>query len=172
MKRPKKGEYAPFYQTYISALPARGTAKSLLKKSFSEFSKQLSAMPESVVNAPYAPDKWNIKQLLVHLIDAERVFSFRILWFLRGDRAPLPGFNQDHWMEQVDVGERSMASLLKEWKSVRDNTLFLLEQCSEEQSRVVGRASNWDVSVRALFYIVIGHQMHHMNVLRSYGVLS
>lgn len=172
MKRPKKGEYAPFYQTYISALPARGTAKSLLKKSYTEAMKQFIALPETVAASPYAPDKWTIKQLLVHLIDAERVFSFRILWFLRGDRAPLPGFNQDHWMEQVEAGERSMASLLKEWKSVRDNTLFLLEQCSEEQSRFIGRASNWDVSVRALFYIIIGHQMHHMNVLRSYGVLS
>ncbi len=169
MKRPKKGEYAPFYQPYISALPARGTAKSLLKSTFREATKMFGAMPEAIANAPYAPGKWTIKQLLAHLIDAERVFSFRILWFLRGDRATLPGFNQDQWMEQVDVQQRTVASLIKEWKSVRDNTLFLLEQCSDDQSKFVGRASNWEVSVRALFYIIIGHQIHHMNVLNLEG---
>ena len=90
---------------------------------------------------------------------------------LRGDRIALPGFNQEVWMEQVDVSHRSMKDLLKEWKAVRDNTLFLLGQCTEEQSKFVGTASNWPVTVRAYFYITVGHHLHHVKILEErYGV--
>ena len=70
-------------------------------------------------------------------------------------------------MEQVDVSHRTIKDLLKEWKAVRDNTLFLLQQCREEQSKFIGTASNWKVSVRAYFFVIIGHQLHHMQVLRE-----
>ena len=86
---------------------------------------------------------------------------------MRGDRIALPGFNQDIWMEEVDVRPRSIKDLLKEWKAVRDNTLFLHDQCSEAQSQFTGMASNWKVSVRAYFFIIIGHQLHHVAVLRE-----
>ncbi|HMX41423.1 MAG TPA: DinB family protein [Saprospiraceae bacterium] len=171
MKRPKKGEYAPFHDTYIGALPPRGTAQSLLRKSFRDISQRLAALSEEQANSAYAPGKWTVKEMVMHMIDTERVFAYRILSFMRGDRVALPGFNQDVWMEQVQVAQRSMKDLLKEWKAVRDNTLFLLSQCSEEQSKFMGTASNWKVSVRAYFYIVAGHQLHHMQVLRErYGV--
>jgi hypothetical protein len=164
MKRPKKDEYAPFYATYIRALPARGTAQSLLKKTWKESVAIFGALPEERGDYAYAEGKWTIKQLLIHLIDTERVFAMRVLWFMRGDRAPLPGFNQDHWMEQVDVSGRTLRDLMKEWKAVRDNTLMLLSQCSEAQSTQTGQASNWRVSVRALFFIIAGHHQHHLNV--------
>lgn len=167
MKRPKKGEFAPFYEGYMKVVPARGTLQGLLKKSFKEAVQLLGNLPEEQGNFAYEPGKWTIKQVLIHLIDAERVFSFRALWGIRGDRAPLPGFNQDFWMEEAKVEERTIKDLLKEWKLVRDHTLALAAQCSEEQSKFLLTASNWKVSVRALFFIIIGHQMHHMNVLRE-----
>lgn len=167
IKRPKKGEYAAFYEGYLQALPPRGTAQSLLKKTFREAQQLLAALPEERGNDTYEPGKWSLKQVLIHLIDAERVFAFRALWGMRGDRAALPGFNQDFWMEEARVGQRSIKDLLKEWKTVRDSTLLLLAQCSEEQSRFLLSASNWKVSVRALFFIIIGHQLHHMKVLRE-----
>jgi hypothetical protein len=95
------------------------------------------------------------------------VFAMRTLWFMRGDRAPLPGFNQDFWMEYADVSNRSIKSLLKEWKAVRDNTLMLLEQCSEAQSKQTGQASNHRFSVRAMFYIIVGHNLHHLKVFKE-----
>lgn len=125
----------------------------------------LASLPEEKGDYAYAEGKWTIKEMLMHLIDTERVFSYRMLSFMRGDRIPLPGFNQDIWMEQVDVSGRTIKDLLKEWKGVRDNTLFLLKQCSEEQSMFIGMASNWKVSVRAYFYVTVGHQLHHMEVL-------
>ena len=167
MKRPKKGEFAPFYETYLNALPKRGTAQGLLKKSFKEAHRLLSSLPEPMGDYAYGPGKWTIKQVLIHIIDTERVFAFRALWGMRGDRAPLPGFNQDFWMEQAPVDERSLKDLLKEWKLVRDHTILLAAQCTEEQSQFLLTASNWKVSVRALFWIIIGHQMHHMGVLRE-----
>ena len=167
MKRPKKGEFAPFYEGYLKAVPTRGTLQGLLKKSFKEAVQLLGSLPEEQGNFAYEPGKWTIKQVLIHLIDAERVFSFRALWGIRGDRAPLPGFNQDFWMEEAKVEDRSIKDLMKEWKLVRDHTLVLAAQCSEEQSKFLLTASNWKVSVRALFFIIVGHQMHHMSVLRE-----
>jgi hypothetical protein len=167
IKRPKKGEYAPFHETYLKVVPARGAAQSLLKKTFKEAQQIFGAMPEEMGNYAYAPDKWTIKQMLIHLIDAERVFAYRTLSFMRGDRIALPGFNQDIWMEQVDVSGRTIKDLMKEWKVVRDNTLFLLAQCTEEQSKFLGTASGWKVTARAMFFVIIGHQIHHMNVLKE-----
>ncbi len=167
IKRPKKGEYAPFHEAYLKCVPPRGTAQSLLKKSWREALALLGKLPEEEGNYTYEPGKWTIKQLIMHMIDTERVFAYRTLSFMRADRIGLPGFNQDFWMEQVNVDKRTIKDLLKEWKAVRDNTLFLLQQCTEEQSRFLGIASNWKVSVRAYFYIIIGHQLHHMKVLQE-----
>lgn len=167
MKRPKKGEYAPFHETYLKCLPPRGTAQSLLKSSWRDTVQLLGKLPEEQGDYAYAEGKWTVKQLIMHMIDTERVFAFRTLSFMRADRIGLPGFNQDFWMEQVDVSKRTIQDLLKEWKAVRDNTLFLLKQCTEEQSKFLGTASNWKVSVRAYFYVIIGHHLHHMQVLRE-----
>ncbi len=167
MKRPKKGEYAPFHETYLKVVPSRGTAQSLLRKTFKEIRQLLADLPEEMGDFAYAPDKWTIKEMLMHMIDSERVFSYRLLSFMRGDRIALPGFNQDIWMEEVDVSKRTIRDLLKEWKVVRDNTLFLLAQCTEQQAQFIGTASGWKVTPRALFYVIIGHQIHHMNVLKD-----
>jgi len=167
MKRPKKGEYAPFHEQYLKQVPSRGTASGLLKKSFKEAQQLLGGLPEEMGDFAYAPGKWTVKQMLMHMIDTERVFAFRTLSFMRADRIALPGFNQDFWMEEVDVSNRTIKDLLKEWKAVRDNTIFLCQQCSEEQSKFTGTASNWKVSVRAYFFIIIGHQLQHMGVLRE-----
>lgn len=167
MTRPKPSEYPTFYQTYLDALPKRGQPRTLLKQTFRETHRILAALTEAQANFAYEPGKWTIKEMVLHMIDTERVFAYRTLSFMRGDRAPLPGFNQDQWMEDIRVQDRSMASLLKEWKAVRDNTLFLLEQCTDEQAQFVGVASNWRVSVRAYFYIIPGHHLHHLSVLRS-----
>lgn len=167
MKRPKKGEYAPFHETYLRLLPKRLSALRLLRSGFREAQQLLGSIPEAWGDFSPAPDKWTIKQIILHLIDFERVFAFRILSFVRADRIALPGFNQDFWMMETDVSNRTVKDLLKEWKPVRDNTINLLRQCTEEQSAFRGTASSWKVTPRALFFIIIGHQIHHMNVLQE-----
>ena len=167
MKRPKKGEYAPFHEVYLKLLPPRLAAGTLLRRGFREAQQILMALPEEMGTYRPVEDKWTIKQLIMHLIDFERVFAFRILSFIRADRIALPGFNQDFWMMEVDVSNRTIKDLLKEWKVVRDNTIYLLKQSSEKQSAFMGTASGWKVTPRALFFIIIGHQIHHMNVLKE-----
>jgi uncharacterized damage-inducible protein DinB len=152
---------------YLRLVPPRSSAQSLLKKTFREGVALFGSIPEANGNYSYATGRWTVKQVLMHLIDFERVMAFRTLSFMRGDRIGLPGFNQDFWMEEVHLEDRSIASLLKEWKTVRDNTLNLLGQCTEAQSRFPGRAANWKVTPRALFFIIVGHQIHHHNVLRE-----
>jgi uncharacterized damage-inducible protein DinB len=167
MKRPKPGEFAPFHETYLAHLPRRGTSRGLLKGSFREAVKLFATLTEEQANYAYAPGKWTIKQMLMHMIDTERVFAYRALSFMRGDRTALPGFNQDVWMEQIDVENRTIKSLLAEWKAVRDNTLFLHDQCTSEQEGFLGTASGWPVSPRAYFWVIVGHQLHHMKVVRE-----
>jgi DinB superfamily len=167
MKRPRPGEWAPFHDTYMAHVPKRGAIDTLLKKAFRDAQTTFGALSETQGDFAYEPGKWTVKQLLIHLIDAERVFAFRTLWFMRGDRAPLPGFNQDHWMEWADTRDRTVNDLLKEWKHVRQNTLFLFEQCSEAQSQMTGVASTVKVSVRACFCIILGHQLAHMHTFRA-----
>lgn len=167
MKRPKKGEYAPFHEMYLKVLPKRLAALGLLRSTYRDAQQLFGALPEEQGGFSPAAGKWTIKQLIMHLIDFERVFAFRILSFIRADRIGLPGFNQDFWMAEVDLSNRTIKDLLKEWKLVRDNTIYLLKQCSEQQSAFLGTASGWKVTPRALFFIIIGHQIHHMNVLKE-----
>jgi len=167
MRRPKKDEYSPFHATYIKALPAKGSAAGLLRKTFRETAQLLSDLPEEMGSYAYAEGKWNIKQVLIHLTDTERVFAHRALWFMRNDRAALPGFNQDFWMEYADVSDRTVKDLMKEWKVVRENTIHLISQCSEKQSQHAGTAGNFKVSARACFYIIIGHHLHHLEILKE-----
>ena len=165
MKRP--GEYAPFHESYLRLLPKRLAALTMLRRTFKEAQQLFSALPEEAGDYSPEPRKWTVKQLIMHLIDFERVFAFRILSFIRADRIALPGFNQDFWMEEVDVSNRTIKDLLKEWKMVRENTIYLLRQCSEKQSAFPGTASGWKATPRALFFIIIGHQIHHINVLKE-----
>lgn len=167
MKRPKPGEYAPFHEAYLAHLPKRGASGSLLKSTYREAARLFGGMTEQQADSSYASGKWTIKEMIMHMIDTERVFAYRALTFMRGDRTSLPGFNQDVWMEQVDVRGRSLKSLLQEWKAVRDNTVFLHNQCSAEQEAFTGTASGWPVSVRAYFWVILGHHLHHIAVVRE-----
>jgi hypothetical protein len=167
MKRPKKNEYAPPHAAYINILPPRIGAQSLLRSTWKTSVALFGNLSEVQGNTAYAPGKWTYKQLLIHLIDTERVFAFRILWAMRGDRAPLPGFNQDFWMEYADVSNRTIKDLMKEWKLVRDHTLLLLQHCTEAQSKQTVKASNFEVTARAWFYIIAGHHLHHNKVVVS-----
>lgn len=167
MRRPGKNEYSPFMATYIQALPPRGTASSLLRSTWKETLDIFGKIPEEKGDYAYGEGKWTVKQVLIHMIDTERVFAFRLLWFARGDRAPLPGFNQDFWMEYSDVSNRTIKDLLKEYKLVRDHTLMLLKFTSEEDSKRTGMASNAVLSVRALFFVIAGHHIHHLNIFRE-----
>ncbi len=169
--RPKKGEFAPFHENYLNAVP-KGNIQVLLRKTMKETQAAFAKFPPETHDRAYAEGKWTLKQKLAHMIDTERVFGFRALWFAKKDRQPQPGFNQDDWMEQTDVTDRTLADLLKEFKAARENTIYIVKNITDEQSKFIGTASNWQVSARTMVFCIVGHNIHHLNLLRDrYSVL-
>ena len=115
----------------------------------------------------YAPGKWSINEVLGHVIDSERIFAVRALRFARADAAPLPGFEQDDYVRSASFDSCSLADLAAELEAVRRSTVFLVRHLSEEAWMRSGIADNAEVSVRALAYIIAGHELHHREILRS-----
>ena len=119
----------------------------------------------------YAPGKWSIREAIGHLNDAERIFAYRALRIARGDQTPLPGFEQDDYIAPGKFDTRTWSSLVDEFEIIRAGSLTLFRGLDEEAWQRKGTASGNPMSVRALAYIIAGHERHHVNVLHEkYGV--
>lgn len=164
--RPDASEYAEYYGRYVSLVPD-GDISAILTEQLRATRSLLEAVSESQADSAYAPGKWTIKEVLGHIIDGERVFAYRALRIARGDRTPLPGFEQDDYVRNGSFGERTLADLVEEFECVRRSTLHLLRSFNEESWSRRGTASDNEVSVRALAFIIAGHERHHANVLRE-----
>lgn len=164
--RPGPGEYAPSHATYVAAVPD-GDVLALLQKQLSETTRLLSRLGEKRSRHRYAPGKWSIREVLGHLIDAERVFTYRALTFARADRTALPGFDENMWASASNADSRTLKSLLEELKAIRSATLALFRGFTEEQLARTGIASGQQVSVRGLLYVTTGHERHHLRILRE-----
>ena len=166
VSRPQTGEYAPFYAGYVASVPD-GDLLAVLEQQREETIELLGAVPEEKSLHRYAPGKWTIREVLGHVIDAERVFTYRALTFARGDAGPLPSFDENAWATTSKAGSRSMQQLLAEYRTVRAATLALFRSFSETEFARSGVASKNPVTVRALAYIVAGHERHHLKILRE-----
>ena len=164
--RPESNEYASYYEKYVSLVPD-GEVVETLERQGAETLALLRAVPEGRGGYAYEPGKWSVKQVVGHVIDAERVFSYRALRFARGDRTPLPGFEQDVFNSGANFDGRTLSSLAEEFEAVRRSTLELLRHLSPEAWQRRGTASDSEVTVRALAYIIAGHEAHHVRVLRE-----
>jgi uncharacterized damage-inducible protein DinB len=168
--RPASSEYAPYYGTYVGAVP-EGDLLSLLKRQGRETVKLLREINEKKSQYRYAPGKWTIREVAGHISDAERVFTYRALRFARGDATPLASFDQNEWAAETNADARPLAEHIEELAAVRAATLALFRGFSEEQFARSGTASGHQVTVRALAYITAGHERHHVKILRErYGV--
>ena len=166
ISKPDETEYLPYYGRYISLVPD-GSILTLLSSQLDETLALLRNIPEAQAGFRYAPDKWSIKQLVGHVIDTERIFAYRALRFARNDQTPLSGYEQDDYVRNASFDNCSLGELAAEFESVRRSTLFLLKHLDEDAWLRRGLASGSEVSVRALAYIIAGHELHHREVLRS-----
>ena len=164
--RPEANEYAPYYEKYIS-LVAGDDATSALEMQHGRTMKLFEGRSERDGNFRYAPDKWTVKEVLGHITDAERIFTYRALRIARGDRTPLPGFEQDDYVKSGGFGERTLSSLVEEFASVRRASLAFFRSLDKEAWIRRGTASNNEVSVRALAFITAGHELHHAKILEE-----
>lgn len=166
LTRPTPDEYAPFYANYIGLVPD-GDALESLERQRKETTKLLGGISEAKAAYRYAPDKWSIKGVTGHVVDSERVFSYRALSIGRGDATPLPGFDEKAWAQTANFDHRTLKDLVREYGLVRDATLALLRSLPAEAWSRRGTANNYAVTVRALAWIIAGHERHHLKILRE-----
>lgn len=167
---PDPSEYAPYYATYVSLVPERDIAE-LLAGQIEESMAQLAAVPKAKEQYRYAEGKWTIREALGHVVETERMFVGRALWIARTPGIELPGMDQDAWIVTGEHDARPISSHLAEWRSVRASTLALLAGLPASALEQRGVASGVSFSVRAFFWIVAGHELHHRTLFRErYGL--
>jgi len=163
-KKPEKGEFLPYYERYID-LVGSGDVLAILSRQMAETQALLRSLPASVATYRYAPGKWSVNEVIGHLIDSERIFAARALRFARNDPTALPGFEQDDYVSNSSFDSYPLGELASELGTVRESTLFLFKHLEEDAWMRRGIANGAEVSVRALAYIIAGHELHHRGIL-------
>ncbi len=170
LTRPASNEYAPFYGTYVDGVP-EGDLLGFLATQAAETAALLARVSEEKSHFRYEPGKWTIREVTGHLSDSERVFTYRALTFARADPTALPPFDENAWAASSNAESRPMSTLLEELQLVRAASLALFRGFSATEWERWGTASGKTITVRALAYIVGGHERHHVRVLRDrYGL--
>jgi hypothetical protein len=164
--RPGEEEYAPFYAGYVKRVP-EGDLRGALRAQLGTTLALLRGIPESRGDYRYAPDKWTIKEVIGHVIDTERIMAYRALRIARGDATPLAGYEQDDYVPNGNFGQRTIANLAEELEVVRRSTIILFQHLDETALTRRGTASGSAVTPRALAYIIAGHELHHVDGLRT-----
>jgi uncharacterized damage-inducible protein DinB len=162
----KTSDYHSFYTPYIKAL-GDVELMEILKKQVNNFPEFMASIPEEKLQYAYGEDKWTIMQVLVHILDAERVFQYRALRFARNDATALPSFNQDAYVPISNANSRKIEDVINEYKAVRNATIALFSSFDEDILKRVGIASQAQMSVGALGFMCCGHQKHHKNILKE-----
>jgi hypothetical protein len=163
---PESTEYAPYFGRYISLVPA-GNLTATLDRQLTESLATLIAIDDQKSLYRYEPGKWSIKEMLGHLIDGERIFTYRALRFARNDQTPLPGFDQDPYVAEAHFDSRAWKDLIDEFEFVRRSTILFFCGLTPEAMLRSGTSNQAVISVRALGYVIAGHEIHHMQILRE-----
>lgn len=163
---PGSSEYDPYYSTYISKVPEADLIETLtgLRDGTAHF---LGSIGEGGAGHRYAPGKWSIREIVGHLSDSERIFAYRLLRIARGDTTPLAGFDENRYVPAGNFERRTLADVAAEFGAVREATLRLLRGLDAEALARIGIANGKPVSARALAYIIAGHEIHHVGVIRA-----
>ena len=163
--RPADGDFLPYAASYINLVPVGADPRQALRTQPQEIHAVFASLTEAQAEKAYAPGKWTLKEMLLHQIDSERVFAYRALRFARGDGQNLAGFEQDDYVAHSAANARTLPSLLAEYDATRAASVALFDSFTEEQLNRGGTANGGHTTVRALLYILPGHERHHLNII-------
>lgn len=169
IEKPEAYEYEPYYQPFIDLVEGDNLIQ-ILENTHSATHKLIRNITNNQpdrLNYRYAEGKWSIKEVLIHLIDTERIFAYRALRFARQDTTDLPGFEQNDYVPVANADNRSIDSITQELVAVRRSSIMLFQNFDETMMRQIGTASGSQMSVRALSCIIIGHELHHCKIIRE-----
>ena len=161
------GTAAPFYQRYINLVPDDGNLLIHLEDIFSDTEEMIGPLSVEQMEFSYAPGKWTIKDMLVHMSDTERIFVYRALRFSRCDETPLAGFDESEYAKYTGANEREKEDIMREYSLVRESSIAFIETLSDEALNRRGSANGYPVSVRLIVNLIYGHHKHHLNILRE-----
>lgn len=167
MNKPTPDEFNPFFKNYIDLVPS-GELVSMMEDNLEDITLFFKNIPNQLGNYKYAPGKWSVKELLAHIIDSERVFAYRALVCIRmDDTIIIPSMDENLYAENRDVSTVELASLIEEFEYARKNTIKLYEGVSEECYNFKAKSEGGDITSKALGFAIIGHTIHHKNVIEE-----
>lgn len=164
--RPAKTDYAEYYQKYIDLIEGDDIIHILVSLN-NEASDVFNSFPQSKGNFSYAEGKWTVKEVAGHMMDTDRIFAYRALAIARGEKQPLPSFNQDEYVKNGKFGDRELSDLTYEYRLVRESNLLMFKGFDQSVYSNRGIAAGNEVTVLALMWMIAGHQKHHLNILKE-----
>ena len=165
--KPGKDEYPAYAEMYMKWVPDDGQLLEHLAQNFRTVKKLIYTLPPGKLFYRYAENKWTIKEILVHIIDDERIYAYRALCFARSDPTSLPGFEQDDYAKYSGANERELDNIFEEYEAVRLATITLFNGLPDHALVRTGVANENKATVRAMGYHIAGHEMHHLNIIRE-----
>ncbi|SFC35340.1 DinB superfamily protein [Bacillus sp. OV322] len=167
MQKPNsKDEYPAYYHEYIN-LVAEGDIKNVLASQLEDTLSLLSGVSETEENYRYAQGKWSLKEVIGHITDVERIMSYRLLRISRGDQTPLAGYDDEQYVKEAMFHTRPISSLLEDYQAVRNSTISLLNSLPHGSESRRGFANNGEITARAIAYIIAGHELHHVKIIKE-----
>ena len=168
--RPKEGEYLPYQYTYLSRVPD-GDLLAMFAQQVQETVNLYASLTSTQLAYAHAEGKWTVQEVLQHIIDCERVMTYRAMRFARKDTTPLPGFDENLYVETSGAMQRSIEDMISEFQALRAATIAFFKSCTPEMLQASGMANGGNFTVNAYAWILVGHELHHMAILQErYGI--
>lgn len=164
---PSKDEYPTYAEMYMRLVQKDGSLIDQLKSSLKRTMALFNSLSNEELEYRYAKDKWSIKEVLVHIIDDERIYGFRALSFARNDKTNFPGFEQEDYNLNSDTSKRTIENILQEYEALRLSTITLFNGLSDKSLKRIGSANGNQASARALGYHILGHDLHHIKIIEN-----
>jgi hypothetical protein len=166
LHRPTENEYPNYYQPYVKLVPEGGVVQ-ILQENLLAVVKLFKGISEEEALHRYAPGKWSVKEVIGHIIDTERIMSYRLMRVARGDQTPLAGFNETDYVQAAQTNSLSMEAILGDFKATRTASITLIQNTPAESWANKGNANGMEITTRAIAYIIAGHEMHHRKIVEE-----